>query len=221
MHAHVFQSSIRIARSLLKGFILIWIFVAIVLVFPLVTGVVSLFTQRYIELGRLAIEKVFPPKLVDVDGDGVPDFKVPDGAGIFFFKNMMPSTFLMISIQLIAAAGFVVIEGWDYGDAFYHCIVTATTVGYGDMSISTESGRIWACVQILISVAMLGELVSTFDAIRAEYKEKRGKIEKLQNKLNPNLADNLLATIDKLQGGESKSDSLSQTQFLISMLVQV
>ena len=28
---------------------------------------------------------------------------------------------------------------WDYGGALYHCVVTATTVGYGDMHIRTQA----------------------------------------------------------------------------------
>ena len=57
---------------------------------------------------------------------------------------------------------------FDYGTALYHCIVTATTVGFGDVDNTTQVGRLWGCFHILISVAMLGELISTFDNLRSQ-----------------------------------------------------
>lgn len=40
--------------------------------------------------------------------------------------------------------GSVAVEGMDYGTAFYHCVVTATTVGYGDIELKKHAaGRIW------------------------------------------------------------------------------
>ena len=48
-----------------------------------------------------------------------------------------------VLLQLVSAAVFVQLEEeWDYGDAIYHCIVTATTVGYGDVSIATQRGEL-------------------------------------------------------------------------------
>jgi len=35
--------------------------------------------------------------------------------------------------------------------AFYHCIVTAATIGYGDIPIKTEAGRIFAVAHMLLS----------------------------------------------------------------------
>ena len=54
---------------------------------------------------------------------------------------------------------------WDYGTAVYHCFVTATTVGYGDVPIATDSGRVFACAHIILSVALLGEMISTVGSI--------------------------------------------------------
>ena len=47
------------------------------------------------------------------------------------------------------------------GDAIYHCLVTATTVGYGDVSIQHDGGRMWAFFHIVISVSLLAAIVST------------------------------------------------------------
>ena len=39
---------------------------------------------------------------------------------------------------------FTSIEDWDYGTAMYHCLVTMTTVGYGDITIVHQSGKVTA-----------------------------------------------------------------------------
>ena len=44
------------------------------------------------------------------------------------------------------------LEGWDFGTAIYHCFVTASTVGYGDVPITSERGMQWATCHIFISV---------------------------------------------------------------------
>ena len=58
-----------------------------------------------------------------------------------FAASRLLGPFLLVTIvQLVAAALFVRVEGWEYGTAFYHCCITATTIGYGDISIATELG---------------------------------------------------------------------------------
>ena len=64
-----------------------------------------------------------------------------------------------------------------YGTALWHCWITATTVGYGDVSLTTEGSRQWATVHILWSVSWLAGLIThvknkvefrTFQLQRAE-----------------------------------------------------
>ena len=203
----------------LKAFIVIWVFVAIIVVFPKVTASVALFTNGWKEWSKRQFERLQPPTMVDINGDGIRDFALPDAAWLHYTKHMLPSILLNVVMQLVAAGVFVAIEGWYYGDAFYHCLITATTVGYGDIRINTEGGRLWACVQILISVAMLGELVSTFNAAREEYAQKAERMRQLQNKMNPHLSDNLFATVEQLQG-KGGMEGVSKMQFFVSMLVE-
>ena len=68
--------------------------------------------------------------------------------------------------QVLFAGLFASVEDWDYGLAFYHCMVTATTVGYGDVSIETQGGRVLATVHILLSVCLLSAVLSDIDTLR-------------------------------------------------------
>jgi hypothetical protein len=57
---------------------------------------------------------------------------------------------------------------WTYEDAIYHCIVTATTVGYGDVRIATQRGRLFASFHMVLSVAMVSDLLSTLGTLATE-----------------------------------------------------
>ena len=48
---------------------------------------------------------------------------------IFYAKNLLPSVLLNLLVQLMSAGVFCALESsWSYSDAFYHCVVTASTV---------------------------------------------------------------------------------------------
>ena len=95
-------------------------------------------------------------------------------------------------MQLSCAGVFLAFEEWSYGDAVWHCLVTATTVGYGDMSIATDGGKWWATLHIIISVSLLGDLISTVEELRGERKELLAKVGQLNRKLDKPLLDGLM-----------------------------
>jgi potassium channel subfamily K len=50
-----------------------------------------------------------------------------------------------VALILIAIFGgavfFTLNEGWYFAEGFYFCVVTTTTVGYGDLDIKKDSSR--------------------------------------------------------------------------------
>jgi hypothetical protein len=95
-------------------------------------------------------------------------------------------------------------------------MVTATTVGYGDMPITHEGGRWWASFHIFVTVAMLGEIVSHVESLKDRRRESKNKLEKLNNVLDSNLADRLIASIESM-GGETP-ESVTRTQWIAGMV---
>jgi hypothetical protein len=141
-----------------RYFAALMILIGVVFIFSAVAGLIVELTAPLTLRGRELLEKIFPQIGVDLDGSGDFDFFEPRHPVIYYSKNLLPSILLTVVVQLVSAAIFTHVDStWSFGIALYHCFVTATTVGYGDVSNSTQNGRLWSCFHILISVAMLGE----------------------------------------------------------------
>lgn len=80
----------------------------------------------------------------------------------------------------MGAAGFYFIEGWSLLDSLYVAAQTVTTVGYGDLSPATRSGRLFATVFMLAAVGVvLYALTTTVQTIvQSELVEQFGKRRK-------------------------------------------
>ncbi|CAM9431755.1 unnamed protein product [Sphacelaria rigidula] len=52
------------------------------------------------------------------------------------------------------------VSGMGVLDALYFCVVTLTTVGYGDLSAHKTGTKIFACFYILVGVAMVGAFLA-------------------------------------------------------------
>ena len=64
------------------------------------------------------------------------------------------------------------VEGMTFPDALWWAFVTATTVGYGDISPSSGIGRIIAAVLMLVGIGLLGALTSSITSFFLKEKER-------------------------------------------------
>ena len=68
---------------------------------------------------------------------------------------------MMLTTLICIGIGGVTIhyaEGMSFSDGLWWSFVTATTVGYGDISPSTIPGRIIATVLMLVGIGLIGSL---------------------------------------------------------------
>ena len=138
-------------------------------------------------------------------------------------SRVTQSIFLIVSLQLVSAAIYTYVEDWDFGIAFYHCMVTATTVGYGDVVLSDKGGtRIWASVHILLSVSLLGDTISIFDDVRTERAKDLKRIDALNRRLDQALLDKLNMRAAELRPDvQLDEDGINELEFVIGMSVEL
>jgi voltage-gated potassium channel len=88
-----------------------------------------------------------------------------------------------IATVLLGAAGIYVVEGDEnraitgYGDALWWAVVTATTVGYGDVSPVTAEGRLIAVVLMLTGIGVIGVFTATVASFFFEHEQQSDSAE--------------------------------------------
>uniref|UniRef100_A0A7S4C0C4 EF-hand domain-containing protein n=1 Tax=Chrysotila carterae TaxID=13221 RepID=A0A7S4C0C4_CHRCT len=150
------------------------------------------------------------PKRIDIDNDGEADVEKPARAIVFYSLNIFPHLVGgLLFILLASAAIFMSFEDeWSLGDAVYHCWITALTVGYGDVYIATQGGRLWACFQILLSTTYIAYLVSKLQSLHGTREQQLKKYDLLQKQLD----EQLITSLDKDGNG------LNKEEFVLGML---
>jgi voltage-gated potassium channel len=93
---------------------------------------------------------------------------------------------LILAIVVAGTAGYVLIEGWSWWDAFYMTVITITTVGYGEVHPLTPAGRAFTVVIILGGVGTFFYGFTQFTALLAgghlvERRERRRHARMLDN----------------------------------------
>jgi len=187
----------------------LFILVGVVFVFGEISRCVSHVTDPALAYLRGVLERRFPQRAVDIDGDGLADYKVPRGPLVYYAKNLMPAVSIFLLMQLLWALLFRYVEEWSFRAAWYHCMVTATTVGYGDVAIESDTGKLLATCHIFVSVTLLSSLLSDCLSVRSNREKLLRRSEQLQRRLDPEL----IASLDQDGRGVDK------TEFVVGMIV--
>jgi len=89
------------------------------------------------------------------------------GLTVTFLKQFGLGVWLTSPLLLTLAAAIVTLgrvagraEGWSRFDSFYWSFVTATTVGYGDVTPSTKISKLVAIVIALMGLTFTGILIA-------------------------------------------------------------
>ncbi len=71
---------------------------------------------------------------------------------------------LAISVALVLALGtaiYPIVEGWSVLDSLYFCVITLTTVGFGDLAPETTAGKIFTILYVFMGLGFIMAFVTT------------------------------------------------------------
>lgn len=114
---------------------------------------------------------------------------------------------ILISVLAIVLGHF---EGWSVITSLYYCVITSTTVGFGDLSPDTEWARGVSIVFLPLTVAVFGEILGRIAGFYLDRKAAKAEQEFLHRQLT--LSD--LAVMDIDGDGD-----VTMGEFLSFMLV--
>jgi potassium channel subfamily K len=104
------------------------------------------------------------------------------------------------------------LEGWSWMDSMYYAIITAGTVGYGDFSPHSRAARLLACLFLPVSVAAVGEVLSSFAS---------AIVKKRRSKFYQQLVETELTMEDLAKMDSDKNGQVSRLEYVEFMLVQM
>ena len=85
----------------------------------------------------------------------------------------------MISLFVIGTVFYHLVEGWSWLDSFYFCVITLSTVGYGDLDPTTSTSKIFTVIYIFIGLSIFVSFVNMLAKQRAEiHSHRTGKRSK-------------------------------------------
>ena len=191
-----------------RAFTVVYIIFGVCVVFALLSSLITkCVVKPFFDSSRAALERRFPQKAIDLDGTGVL-VKVPRTPFYYYGKNLAIPLIMVLVIQCLFAWVFCIIEGWDFETSFYHCINTMATVGYGDVAINGDPGRMWAFFHIAISVSILSAIYADTLTLQQKRAEASHKMKMIQGSLDVNL----MMSLDK------NGDGVDKFEFVTGML---
>lgn len=120
-------------------------------------------------------------KLVSLSIVGAFPLKAFKKVKIFINTNGLKNVIVLTAMAIMfGAVGIMYTEGMSFSDGLWWAFVTATTVGYGDLSPSTGLGRIIAAVLMIFGIGLIGSITSTITSYFLKFNSKGFKEETLE-----------------------------------------
>ena len=73
----------------------------------------------------------------------------------------------------IGTVAFSLIEDWSLFNSLYFCVVSLTTVGYGDLTAESTGGRVLVMVYLLFGTGLVVTFVSKLASLRVNVRVNR------------------------------------------------
>lgn len=65
-----------------------------------------------------------------------------------------------VLLLVVGTVAFHYLEGWSWVDAFYFSAVAGTTVGFGDLTPSTDASKLFSVLYIFAGIGIIGTFLN-------------------------------------------------------------
>ena len=89
---------------------------------------------------------------------------------------------IVIALLLSGSVFYAAYENWSYTDALYFCVMTMTTIGYGDLAPTTDVSKMFTIIYAFISI---GVFVSLAAKLATGLMHRNHKITEITDENNP------------------------------------
>jgi voltage-gated potassium channel len=93
------------------------------------------------------------------------------------FRSSMYVAFLTLAIGTVFYHN---VEGWEWLDSLYFCVITLATIGYGDFVPTTNLGKAFTIIYVFIGIGILISFIDPIGEIIVQHREE--KVEKRREK---------------------------------------
>lgn len=102
-----------------------------------------------------------------------------------------PAIAALVAI-VVASAGYMAIEGWDWFDAVYMTVITIGQVGYGEVRELSTAGRVWTMGVILAGFAVFAYSAASLTALIVSGEVAMALRERRRSKMREQLLDHVV-----------------------------
>ena len=130
-------------------------------------------------------------------------------------------TMVSVLVILIAAAAFIAVDqNLTFGQGFYFACSTATTVGYGDLSLETKTGKIIALFLLpagtVLTAKTLGDMSGLLFRIQSMKMES-----KVMKQFGSGIHFQDFADLKKQIGSDPQNARITKNEFLLAMIMRL
>ena len=109
---------------------------------------------------------------VTTGADGDPDRVTPAWRDYVYHVATSGAVLLL----LVGSVVYHYAEGWSWVDSIYFCTIAVTTVGFGDLSPTTDGTKLFTIFYVFAGISLVGLVLD--ERLRRHARDKAGRRQK-------------------------------------------